>query len=423
MLVTIFFFSFAIAGAESAPVNEDQLIAGDLSTNTRLTPVVIFPAFHFTRLKVSVQNQTIFPECPQFGTFEDWFPNDNPSQQFSQVCRDKLLTLVYDTNQAKPMAERFSNQPGVRVMIIDFGKTQSAPFYEPMYEFLEANGYQRNKNIVVAGFDSRLTPDMDNFLQRTKRLIERTYYRNGKTPVHLVGHSNGPLYAQYLLTHTSQAWKDKYIHGITPLAGNWPGQGFLYPIYFTGLNIIDFTFPTSTENAASSAAMYQTHPSSYMSSADPDIFGDIEVVVQVEGGKAYTPQDFPELFQDAGLSLSQELAAHYIGFVKFADPAHFPNVDVYAEKGSGFETLVGMEFPNLSVGQVVDEDTIFITRSDGDANQEDITNDSIIVWENMFCFRFELTDNPGVDHFQLPSDPAVLQRLLDNLQRPRSVCS
>jgi lecithin-cholesterol acyltransferase len=77
---------------------------------------------------------------------------------------------------------------------------------------------------------------------------------------------------------------------------------------------------------------------------------------------------------------------------------------------------------DLSVGQVVDLPTaVFLTR-DGDINQEDITNDAVRVWEAMLCFRFEFTDNGGVDHFSLPSDTAVLQRLLVNLQRPKSVC-
>jgi lecithin-cholesterol acyltransferase len=40
----------------------------------------------------------------------------------------------------------------------------------------------------------------------------------------------------------------------------------------------------------------------------------------------------------------------------------------------------------------------------------------------MSCFRFELTDTANLDHFSLPGDPAVLDRLLQNLQRPRSVC-
>jgi lecithin-cholesterol acyltransferase len=40
----------------------------------------------------------------------------------------------------------------------------------------------------------------------------------------------------------------------------------------------------------------------------------------------------------------------------------------------------------------------------------------------MPCFHFSLTDNPGVDHFALPSAPAVLGRLLVDLTRPRSRC-
>jgi lecithin-cholesterol acyltransferase len=97
-------------------------------------------------------------------------------------------------------------------------------------------------------------------------------------------------------------------------------------------------------------------------------------------------------------------------------------VDVYAEKGSGFETIIGTELQDLSVGQVVNSSTTFLTRPDGDTNQEDITNYAIQVWAAMPCYRFELTDNVGVDHFSLPSNSAVLQRLLTNLQRTKSAC-
>jgi lecithin-cholesterol acyltransferase len=388
------------------------------------TPVVVFPGAFGTRLEVQVQNQSVAPECPTSGTFEVWVLNNNPSTEFSQVCQDKLLTLVVDPDDSKPMPARFSNQPGVTVELKNFGQTQSAPLYEPLYEFLEKAGYTRNMNIRVAGYDWRLTPDIDDFLERTMAMIVETYYQNGKTPVHLWGHSNGPLYAQFLLTHTTQAWKNKFIHGFTPIAGNWPGQGIFYPILFTGLNVNDGTFPTDDANAASSATMYQTHPASYMSAADPAVFRNQEVVVQsIQPSKTYTPKDNRKLFRDAGLTTAQELAAYYVGFVQFAKRRFFPNVDVYAEKGSGLPTAVGLVLQDLSVGQVIDvsDPDIFILR-DGDINQEDITNDAILVWEAMPCFRFELTDNVGVNHFSLPSDMAVLQRLLANLQRPKSVC-
>jgi lysophospholipase-3 len=170
--------------------------------------------------------------------------------------------------------------------------------------------------------------------------------------------------------------------------------------------------------------MHQTHHASYMSAADPAVFHNQEVVVQsVQPSKTYTPKDNRKLFLDAGLTTAQELAAYYVGFVQFAKRAFFPNVDVYAEKGSGFPTVVGLVLQDLSVGQVVDVSNpdIFILR-DGDNDLEDITNDAILVWAAMRCFRFEFTDNVGINHGRLRRDTAVLQRLLANLQRPKSVC-
>ena len=385
------------------------------------TPVVLFPAFHFTKLVVTVRNQTAAPGCPRSGSFEDWFLNDTTSP-FSQVCQDRLLTLRYDAKAHKPMRERFRDQKGVDVAVKDYGSTESSPFYEPMYEALEAVGYVRDRDIRVAGYDSRLTPDLGTFLQRTKRLIEDTYRDNGNRAVHLVGHSNGPLYAEYLLTHTSQRWKDKYIHGFTPLAGNFPGQGVLYPLLFTGLNITDFTFPATEENARSSAEMYLTHPSTYLSAADPDVFGDQETVVaDASTGRSYTPEDYRRLLRDADLDWAIPIADHYIGFMHMTEASSFPLVDVYAEKGSGIETVVGIGLDDLTVGQVLDDSNTFFTR-DGDVNQEDITNDAVSAWSAMPCFRFSLTDNPGVDHFALPGDPDVLARLVAHLAQPASDC-
>jgi lysophospholipase-3 len=390
--------------------------AGDKESTGR-TPIVLFPAWHFTRLEVTVRNQRVDPSCPRSGTFEDLVFFD-PGPTFSQVCRDKLLTLRYNPNRHKPMRLRFSEQRGVTVKIADYGKTASAPAYEAMYKALEAAGYTRDHDIRVAGYDARLTPDMAGFLQHTKRLIERTYRANGRRPVHLVGHSNGPIYTQYLLTHTSRAWKEKYIHGFTPI----PGQGLGYALMFVGVNISDLTFPVTPENGVSSARMFLSHPSTFLTASDPRIFGDDEIIIRDQStGTDYTPEDYPALFRDAGLRRVKPIADKYIGFVDFADRAHFPNVDVYAEKGSGLETLVGLGLTDLTVGQLLTGTTEFFTR-DGDINQEDITNDAVAVWAGMRCHRFSLTDNPGVNHFELPDNEAVLARLIANAARPRSDC-
>ena len=391
-------------------------------TASGLTPIVLFPAFHFTKLRVSVQDQTVDPSCPIHGSFEDWFPLDHPSTTFSQVCQDELLTLQYAARSHMPMRLRFRENHGVQVSIIDYGKTASAPFYEPMYAALEAAGYTRDKDIRVAGYDARLTPDMGGFLDRTKKLIERTYRDNGNRPVHLVGHSNGPIYAEYLLTHTSTAWKDKYIHGFSPIAGNLPGQGGIWYLLFTGLNVADFTLPTTTENARSSARLYLSAPSTYLSAADPRIFGNVETVLaDASTNRTYTPADYRSILADAGVGWATPIADGYVGFLHMSDPSSYPNVDVYAEKGSGIATLVGIGLPDLTRGQLLGSDAQFFTR-DGDVNQEDITNGAISAWAAMPCHHFSLTDNPGIDHFSLPGNVGVLARLIANANAPRSSC-
>ena len=88
--------------------------------------------------------------------------------------------------------------------------------------------------------------------------------------------------------------------------------------------------------------MFLSHPSTYITASDPEVFGDQEVVIRDQStGTDYTPEDWPQLFEDAGLDWAIPIGEAYIGGVPFADEAHFPNVDVYAEKGSGLETLVG----------------------------------------------------------------------------------
>jgi lecithin-cholesterol acyltransferase len=389
---------------------------------TARTPVVFFPGYGTTTLRVTVRNQTSVKGCPRSGSFEDGIPAD-VGTTFSQVCRDRLLTPRWSSDPRLSFPERFS-LPGVKVSIPHYGQTSSAPVYDALYTALESAGYKANLDLVVAGYNFRLTPDLGGFLRPTKQLIERTWRRNDHRPVRLVGHSNGSLYAQYLLTHVSDRWKRKYIQGFTDIAGNLPGQGAIWSWVFTGVEIPTvFSLPTTVATARSSARLVALSPSTWMSASDPVVFGRREVVIDNRAtGRSYTPADTYRLLHDAGLDSIKPIVEHYLGFVKFADPKHFPDVDISAEKGSGLPTQVGIVLPNLTPGQVIDQATADFINLPGDGDQEYITNDAARVWHRMRCYRFRLTDNPGVSHLGLISDQSVIHRLLNDLARPRSRC-
>ena len=393
------------------------------SAVTVRTPVVFFPGYGTTILRITVRDQTSVTGCPSSGSFEDGIPAD-VGTTFSQVCRDRLITPRWRSGAHLSFPQRFSLPPGVKVTIPNYGETASAPVYQPLYAALERSGYKAGRSLVVAGYDFRLTPDLAGFLPRTKRLIEQTWRNSKHHPVRLVGHSNGPLYAQYLLTHVSARWKHKYIQGFTDIAGNLPGQGATWSWLFTGVEVpAGFSLPATVATARSSARLVALSPSTWMSAPDPSVFGRREVVIKDHATRrSYTPADTYRILQDAGLDRIRPIVEHYLGFVKFADTKHFPGVDVSAEKGSGLPTPVGIVLPDLRTGQVIDQATARFIYLLGDSNQEYITNDAVRVWHRMRCYRFRLTDNPGVSHLGLTSDKSVIGRLLHDLDRPRSGC-
>jgi lysophospholipase-3 len=73
------------------------------------------------------------------------------------------------------------------------------------------------------------------------------------------------------------------------------------------------------------------------------------------------------------------------------------------------------------VGQAIDPNTPFFL-ADGDINQEDTTNTAVLAWQQMPCFHMSLTNNPGIDHFSLPSNASVLADLITDAAVSRTNC-
>ena len=75
---------------------------------------------------------------------------------------------------------------------------------------------------------------------------------------------------------------------------------------------------------------------------------------------------------------SNPIANHYIGFVKFVDPAHFPQRRRLRREGLGDRHGRRERCCRTSTsGQVLDPSTAQFFTRDGDVNQEDITNGAV----------------------------------------------
>jgi hypothetical protein len=61
----------------------------------------------------------------------------------------------------------------------------------------------------------------------------------------------------------------------------------------------------------------------------------------------------------------------------------------------------------------------------GDINQEYVTNEANAIWSDMRCDAFTNTDLANVNHFELPSHPAVLNATVAIISAatPGSLCS
>ena len=225
-----------------------------------------------------------------FGIVRDWIRGDCGHDLQSGLpgpLADAAVAAGWDVCRS---GERFSLPPGVRVSIPHYGLIASAPAYSGFYSALEAAGYGADRDLVVAGYDFLLTPDLGGFLAGTKHLIERTWRRNHHRPVRLVGHSNGPLYVQYLLTHVSKGVEAEVhsgLHRHRREASTLPAGGSIWSFVFNGAEISHGVLcrqQRSPQRAVVRACSARS-PSTWMSASDPAVFGRREVVDQEPGNR------------------------------------------------------------------------------------------------------------------------------------------
>lgn len=377
-------------------------------------PVVLFPGYSTSRLKVTLEQQTFSNNCPSSAVFEVVSGGLLP-RGVTELCAWESLRLLYNDSEPE-VRKRFSSLPGVRVEVSDFGALHCAPVYVPLYIRLMAGGYKGGESLFVACYDYRMAPNVDvtpghSFLEDTKLLVEKAYEKNNRKKVYLLAHSNGSPMALSLLQSQSTEWADKYIAGFVSYAGNWAGQGSFLQYLFTGFSSFDFSSPRPA-----SAFVFESWPSVYFSLAQPRFYGNREVLLRV-GNKSYTSEDYEEIYREANLTLAMKLHPLFNGFVS---PQNVPSVSTFSFYGTGILTKVGVVLPKLERG-VLPIEYIF---SEGDGDQEDIDNTSNLGWKTSIeCRHFEAIELPQVRHILVPFSLKSMRMTLEILRRQRpSIC-
>ncbi|GAQ78646.1 lecithin-cholesterol acyltransferase [Klebsormidium nitens] len=415
-----------------------QQVAAGAWKDSMLHPVIIFPGFSYSRLRITVNATFAAPDIPDCRastptTFDFFYGFDPATIPFSEECIFRMLEPIY-TNSSGALSNRFSPQPGVQVSLPYHGTTlclgalpNGTTEWDSLISQFKARGLRDGETLRVACYDWRASPNVDlipdqPLIPLVKSMIEDAYEKQNGTRVFLIGHSNGPVYAQHFLNQMDTAWKEKYVQGLIAYAGNWPGQGYFYSYFLAGLTIQPEYMGLNPATARSMA----TFPSTYSFAANPAIFtdeNDIEIVRT--SVRSYRVSDAKQLLIDAGYG-TKELEFYDL-FNGAVTPNEWPGVNVHEFFGTNLKTEVGTVYSvPASIGL---ESSGSLTRL-GDMNQEDIVNDSTLeLWQKAAAkaenCRFSATELDRVNHFQYLSQRTVIGitvRLMTVKRDVESVC-
>ena len=223
------------------------------------------------------------------------------------------------------------------------------------------------------------------------------YQDNGNTKVTLVVFSMGGPVSLYFLTQVvNQEWKDTYIHSYISLAAAWSGASGVSRVLTPPANSTVLLRPIQA-SPQDILSLTRTFPSSYFLLPRAFAFSD-DILVSTPT-KNYTASDYEQLFMDARYQLGYtQIRENEINF-----PA--PNVSTYCFYGLGFPTQLTDVYDDGFPGT---QPTILYGEGDGVVNKESLEVCSR--WANS-GYPFNRTVFPGLDHFTITTDEAVLQAI------------
>jgi len=215
-------------------------------------PIVLIPGFMSTELHVNLTNvKTDSLFCMKNKKNFHIYLNMGYQFGFFDCVRQYTGSEFVDGKWERKagVAKYVKSYPSV----VDVAKIGSENVFQTMVDYLAKEGYEDKKNLFASGYDWTELPT-EEWMERTKELIEKAYSSNGNSKVVLVVHSMGSPFSYYFLKTMNDrdpTWVEKYIFKYIPIAPAWAGATFaLKDMLYTEF-IREIVWPTVTNKVSS----------------------------------------------------------------------------------------------------------------------------------------------------------------------------
>eukprot|EP00037_Helgoeca_nana_P023879 m.248855 g.248855 ORF g.248855 m.248855 type:complete len:683 (+) comp26476_c1_seq6:107-2155(+) len=315
-------------------------------------PIVIFPGFTSSTIEYTMENSPPppgHPFCPRNAQNSSWSPLYPPSGQdlLQMQCYFSKIESSFD-----PATSTFSPaRKGLEVRTVGFGGFDGMPGFVSIYSMFRIAGWEEGKTIFGVPFDWRMpSPALEGTFTEMRTLIENVTALNGGRKVTVWAFSGGPQPTLGFMHRQTQVWKDQHIAWFVATSPVWGGVGVAPAAYISGAT----TAVVGPVNASVKLAFEEIRGIARGLPAVPWYFPRAgtnsttswtkdEPVVKTKT-KTYSAFDAAEMLSDLGAS-AEEIAAH-----KFLESepdlgqfAH-PGVNTLVTFGTGFPSLVGLEY-------------------------------------------------------------------------------
>jgi len=346
----------------------------------------------------------------------------------SLKCWADNIQLHFD-----PISRKNQNAPGVQTRVPGWGETSSVEYLDPSWsawvlkdvgnyfhtmvsKMVDSWGFVRGQSVRAAPYDFRFAPpSQGSYFARLKSLIEETRRANSNSPVTLISHSMGGLFALHFLNQMTDEWKREHIKRFVPIGTPWAGTTIAFNIfaagYDLGISAVDPKIIRAEQRSYETGAELLPHPS---------LWHPKDSVFLSTPKRNFTSQDYGQFFDALKFPVGK---INHDNVVHLTDNLTFPGVNVLCIYSKGVETMAEL---------IYDDDDNFVNGEqpkrrrfgdgDGSVNLESLKlcenwkgSETVISDETSLDkdLRFSVTVKvfEGINHADTIKDARVLEYL------------